>query len=58
MAILLKNIPEKVSNLIYDKQHEFTKAKKRRVSLEQTVAILLETAYITVKKDGETTKET
>lgn len=50
MAILLKNIPTSVMNLVYDKQLEFTKARKRRVSLEQTVAFLLESAYLTGKK--------
>lgn len=47
-AILLqaKNIDEKVINLIYDKQLEFTKESNRKVSLEKTVERLLKTAYL------------
>ncbi len=50
MAILLKNIPASVMDFIYEKQLEFTKAKKKKIGLERTVAILLESAYLTRKK--------
>jgi hypothetical protein len=51
-AILLKakNIEKPVIDLIYDKQHQFTKEKNRKVSLEQTIARLLKEAYLSDKK--------
>jgi len=54
-AILLKaeNIEKSVIDLIYDKQHEFTKEKSRKVSIEQTIARLLKEAYLSDKKKGE-----
>jgi hypothetical protein len=47
-AILLKakNLEPGIIELIYDKQHLFTKEKKRKVSLEQTINRLLKEAYL------------
>jgi hypothetical protein len=50
-ALLLqaKNLEKPVIDLIYDKQHEFTKEKGRKVSLEKTVERLLKEAYLSSK---------
>ncbi|MEX6689220.1 hypothetical protein QTN47_17050 [Danxiaibacter flavus] len=46
MAILLKKVSSKVMDLIYDKQLSLKKEKKKIVSLEKTVEILLTEAYL------------
>lgn len=51
-AIMLKgkNIDQEVIDLIYEKQFQFTKEKKMRVSLERTVNRLLKEAYLKKKE--------
>lgn len=48
MDILLKgkNLDSRVIDLIYEKQLQFKKEKKRLVSLEKTVERLLKEAYL------------
>jgi len=50
MAILLKTLPKEITDLIYDKQRDFTKEKARKVNLEQTIIRLLKDAYLSEKK--------
>jgi len=45
-GINLTEIPEKVTNLILDKQLQETKKKKRKISKSQTVIMLLKEAYL------------
>lgn len=46
MAWNFKNLSKPVKDLIRDKQAEFGKAKDRKVSIEQTVEMLLKEAYL------------
>jgi len=49
-SITVKAIPEKVFDLIIDKQTEERKKKKFKISLSQAVIMLLKEAYLLNKK--------
>jgi hypothetical protein len=46
MAIMLREIPTKIQKLLFEKQGNFSTEKMRRVSMEQTIYMLLDSAYL------------
>lgn len=53
MHIIIREIPDAVLDIIYDKQNEYSKEKKRKVSLSQTIAKMITKAYIDPQKADE-----
>lgn len=49
-TVMLRNLSKETMHLIYDKQAELQKKKLRRVSIEQTIEILLKEAYLSDKE--------
>ncbi len=49
-GISFTNIPNNVLDIIYEKQLEYSKQKHRKVNLSQTIAMMIEAAYLTGKK--------
>jgi hypothetical protein len=46
MAFLVRNLSKETMEVIYEKQSELQKKKLRRVSLDQTIDVLIKDAYL------------